>query len=85
MWQRVPNAAIAIIAAYQNKVEVEQALPEPSFVPTPGMQTLVIACPLMGFAATVIEAICLHHAKVAIELLGGQVPATMPLEHLSAA
>jgi transcription antitermination factor NusG len=84
-WQRVPNAAIAIIAAYQNKVESQDAKPEPSFAVTPGMQTLVIAGPFMGFAATVIEAIGLHDAKVAIELLGGKVPATMPLGHLSAA
>lgn len=83
-WQRVPNAAIALIAAYQNKPAAE-ARPEPSFKPTPGMQTLVIAGPFMGFAATVIEAIGLHDAKVAIELLGGKVPATMPIDHLSAA
>lgn len=84
-WQRVPNAAIAIIAAYQNKVETQETRPEPSFAVTPGMQTLVIAGPFMGFAATVIEAIGLHDAKVAIELLGGQVPVTMPIDQLDAA
>ncbi len=83
-WQRVPNAAIAIIATYQNK-PVAELRPEPTFKPTLGMQTTVIAGPFMGFAATVIEAIGLHEAKVAIELLGGPVPVTLPIDQLNAA
>lgn len=82
-WQRVPNAAIAIIAAYQNIVETAPSAP--SIRVAPGEDMLVIAGPFMGFSATVIEAIGLHEARVAIELLGGKVPATIPVEHLSAA
>lgn len=82
-WQRVPNAAIAMIAAFQDRIE--EARPEPSLKVNPGDDMLVIAGPFMGFAATVIEAIGLNEARVAIELLGGKVPATIPVEHLSAA
>jgi len=82
-WQRVPNAAISMIAAFQDRIE--EARPEPSLKVSAGDDMLVIAGPFMGFAATVIEAIGLHDARVAIELLGGKVPATIPVEHLSAA
>lgn len=80
-WLRVPNAAIAAIAGYQDTPEPVAAVP--SFAA--GDSALVIAGPFMGFAATVIEAIGLADARVTIDLLGGKVPATMPIEHLSAA
>lgn len=80
-WLRVPPAAIAAVADWQNAAE--PVVPAKRF--KAGQSVMVISGPFLDFSAVVVEQIGLHEAKVLIEIMGAEREVSLGISQLDAA
>lgn len=88
-WLKVPRAAIAAVAAFQNDyvAPCSNVLrpPKPRRPLANGEQVKVISGPFAAFQASVVEMIGLARAEVLIDIFGQQTPLQIDLDQLDAA